>query len=313
MRSQHLRRWTIAVVVVTLAGSGAAEDLLSLSDAEFRDSVLAWRQGRLERLTAPAGYLALAGMLWLDNGTYTLGSGEDDDLVVRSEVAPPRACIIHHEDGVTSIEATSGVELRLGSEVIRSRSLTSDAAGDPDIVELGEVSFYVIKRADRFGIRLRDPQSPIRRNFGTIESWPIRREYAVEARFEPYVPPKKIPIVNEVGFVDSMISTGSLHFELHGEECSMDALVYTLEDDFLFLIFRDATSAVETYGAGRFLYTDAPKNGRVVIDFNRAYNPPCAFSPYTTCPIPPLQNELEVAIHAGEKMYEDPSGKAAAH
>jgi uncharacterized protein (DUF1684 family) len=292
--------------LITIAPVVIAQDLLQMSDEEFRDSVLEWREGRLERLKSPTGYLALAGLLWLEDGEYTIGSGVDDDLQVRKDVAPEHAATLRHHDGITTVEASPGVELRIGDELVRSRRLTSDADGEPDIVQLGEVSFYLIQRADRFGLRLRDPESPIRVNFGKIDSWPIQKKYAVEARFDPYLPPHKIPIVNEIGLIDSTWTTGSLHFELDGQECSLDALVYTLEDDFLFLIFRDATSGTETYGAGRFLYTEAPKDGRVVIDFNRAYNPPCAFSPYTTCPIPPLQNELDVAIRAGEKKYKGP-------
>jgi uncharacterized protein (DUF1684 family) len=310
-RHRRFRALFVLFLLASLVTATMADDLMQMSDEEFRDAVLEWREGRLQRLTSPTGYLALAGILWLENGEYTVGSGEDDDLVLRQDVAPAHAATIHYHDGIATVKASPGVELRIGDEIIESKALTSDIDGDPDLVQLGEVTFYLIQRADHFGIRLRDPKSPIRTNFHGIDSWPIQKEYAVEARFEPYDPPHKLPIVNEIGFIDSMWTTGSLHFTVNGEECSMDALVYTLEDDFLFLIFRDATSGEETYGAGRFLYTDAPKNGRVVIDFNRAYNPPCAFSPYTTCPIPPLQNELDVAIRAGEKRYD--SGSTRAH
>jgi len=299
-----------AFVLVTPActGNGAG-----VSDEAYRESILTWRQGRLDRLTSPTGYLALAGLLWLDEGEYTVGSGPDDDLVVRAEVAPPRACVLQHHAGKTTLIVSPGVDVFIGDEKVQKRVLRTDAEEDTDIVKLGDVSFYAIQRADHYGIRMRDPESPIRRNFGSIDSWPIDRAYAVDARFEPYTPPHKIPIVNELGFIDSTWTTGSVHFTLNGKECSLDALVDTLEDDYLFLIFRDHTSGVETYGAGRFLYTDAPKDGHVLVDFNKAYNPPCAFSPYTTCPVPPLQNELDVTIHAGEKMYQDKSGHGKEH
>jgi len=298
--------FTVLLFVVLTTTVSNADDAAPMTQAEHRESVLEWRQGRIDRLLGDKGYLTLAGLFWLEDGEFVLGSDEMAEIVVRQGAAPDRACLIRHHGGKTTVEPIDATVLRIGEKRITSEhTLTSDA-GDADVVEVGEISFYLIERADRFGIRLRDVESPIRKSFHAIESWEIDQKYAVSARFDAYDPPRQIPIANEIGIIDKMWSPGSLHFEVNGQKCSMDALQYTLEDDFLFLIFRDITSGNETYGSGRFLYTDAPKDGTVVIDFNRAYNPPCAFSPYTTCPIPPLQNELDVAIRAGEKVYESP-------
>lgn len=283
----------------------SAEDAARPSDAEYRDSILEWRQSRLERLTAESGYLALAGLYWLKDGEYTLGSADDNDFVVRKGAAQAHACIIRHHQGATTVEALEGTTLRVdGTPITAAVQLSPDTSGDPNVIELGDLSFYLIERGDRFGIRLRDPESPIRKNFGGIESWDIDRSYEIHARFEAYDPPRKIPIVSELGTIDSTWTPGALHFDLQGKHCSLDALVDTLDDDYLFINFRDITSGNETYGSGRFLYTEAPRDGHVVIDFNKAYNPPCAFSEFTTCPMPPLQNELDVSIRVGEKSYQ---------
>jgi uncharacterized protein (DUF1684 family) len=226
--------------------------------------------------------------------------------MVRPGATPGRACIIRHHGGVTTVEPLPGSPVHIGEKNIEApHKLASDTTGKPDLVTVGAVSFYLIQRADRFGIRLRDLESPMRKDFRGIDSWEIDPKFAVQARFEAYDPPRQIPIANEIGIVDKMWAPGSLHFEWDGQQCSMDALQNSLDEDSLFLIFRDVTSGEETYGSGRFLYTELPKDGKVLIDFNKAYNPPCAFSPYTTCPLPPLQNELDVAIRAGEKDYAD--------
>ena len=296
---------TLLLVVLMTASMSLADDMAdaSMTAAEHRESVLKWRQGRIDRLLGDKGYLTLAGLFWLEEGEFVLGSDDSADFIVRAGATAARACVIRHHDGVTTVEPLPGTTVRVGGKRIESAHTLASDAGDPDLVEVEEITFYLIERGDRFGIRLRDVESPVRKSFHGIDSWEIDQKFAVVARFEAYDPPRQIPIANEIGIVEKMWSPGSLHFELDGQPCSMDALQNSLEEEELFLIFRDATSGTESYGSGRFLYTETPKNGTVLIDFNRAYNPPCAFSPYTTCPIPPLQNELDVAIRAGEKAY----------
>jgi uncharacterized protein (DUF1684 family) len=161
-------------------------------------------------------------------------------------------------------------------------------------------------RGGRHAIRLRDPNAAARRNFHGIDTYPIDLAYRVTARFEPYAPPKKVPIANVIGTVDTMLSPGALVFQLGSRELRLDPLLEEPDATSLFLIFKDETSGSETYGAGRFLYTDLPVDGRVVVDFNRAYNPPCVFTEFATCPLPPPQNDLEAAVRAGEKDYAHP-------
>jgi uncharacterized protein (DUF1684 family) len=272
-------------------------------DPAYRQEILAWRARRLERLRADDGYLALAGLLWLHDGENTFGSAPTNDLVFPA-AAPAQAGVLLHHGGETIVRAFPGTSLTVAGQPVDEMHLVADTEGEPTQLALGTLRFLIIRRGDRFGVRLRDPASAIRQRFHGIDSYDIDPAYRVTARFEPYDPPKKIPVVNIVGTVDTMPSPGALLFRLHGAECRLDPVIETPGDTLLFVIFRDATSGAETYASGRFLYTNPPRNGVVVADFNRAYNPPCAFSPYTTCPLPPPQNELRVAVRAGEKKYE---------
>jgi uncharacterized protein (DUF1684 family) len=269
----------------------------------YEEEILAWREGRMERLMSDTGYLALAGLFWLQEGESTFGSDPSNALSFPAHSAPAKAGVFIHENGVTSVRAYPGTPLLHDGEPVVEMRMAHDGEENTTLLTLGDLSFYVINRSDRYAIRMRDLNSEIRKSFRGIDSYPIDAAYRVTARFEPYEPAKRVPIVNEVGTVDTMLSPGALVFELLGEECRLDPVVSSLEAQSYFLIFRDATTGVETYDSGRFLYTDLPVDGEVIVDFNKAYNPPCAFSPYTTCPLPPLQNDLKVSVRAGEKRY----------
>jgi uncharacterized protein (DUF1684 family) len=160
---------------------------------------------------------------------------------------------------------------------------------------------YVIERGGRFALRVKDPESARRRSFRGLDWFPVRESYRVTARFVPYEPPKAIPIANVLGTVEPMPSPGYVVFSLNGREFHLDPVLEDPAAKELFFIFRDETAGKQTYPAGRFLYADLPKDGRVVLDFNKAYSPPCAFTSFATCPLPPRQNRLDVRIEAGEK------------
>jgi uncharacterized protein (DUF1684 family) len=287
------------------AESSESSAELEAQKTDYEAEILAWRQRRLERLTADTGYLTLAGLFWLEEGENSFGSDPTNTCVFPAHSAPPQAGVIEHRGKETWLRSAPETPTLHDGAPIQEIRLVADADGPPTVIELGDLSFYLIRRGDRYAIRMRDERSEIRKNFHGIESYPIDTAYRVQARLEPYEPPKQVPIVNVVGHVDTMPSPGALVFTLHGQECRLDPLWSGPDDDSLWLVFRDATSGDETYGDGRFLYTDLPVNGQVVIDFNKAYNPPCAFSPFTTCPLPPWQNELSVPVRAGEKKYDD--------
>jgi uncharacterized protein (DUF1684 family) len=180
--------------------------------------------------------------------------------------------------------------------------LTTDADGKPDVVTAGRIRFYIISRDGRLAARVKDPQASTLSEFAGIEHFPIDASFRVEARLEAYDAPKEVAVPTVLGQDTTYIAPGVLRFGIDGVEHSLEPYLSGPENESYFLIFRDTTSAVTTYGAGRFLYASAAgEDGTTVLDFNLAYNPPCAFSPYATCPLPPPQNWLQVAIEAGEK------------
>jgi uncharacterized protein (DUF1684 family) len=182
--------------------------------------------------------------------------------------------------------------------------MVSDADGVPTVIEVGPLRFFVIRRGDQHGVRIRDRESEARKNFHGIDYYPIDPKWRVNAQFEPYSPTKKIPITNVVGMTEDMESPGALVFEVDGKTMRLDPVLEEGTDE-LFIIFGDTTNGRETYGGGRYLY--APKPGadqRTTVDFNKSYNPPCVFTDFATCPLPPSQNKLAVAVTAGEKKYD---------
>lgn len=242
-----------------------------------------WRETRLTRLNSDTGWLTLVGLEWLNEGVNE----------IKLPTQPPQ---------------TKRFTLSKGKVTMDAAPLRDDA--DPagqSVVKLGTLSFGVIKRTDngvdKFAIRMRDTNSEPRRNFKGLEYFAADPAYRVEAQFHPYQPPKKITITNVLGMTSEEVAPGVLEFNLKGQTYKLEPILEQGETD-LFIIFKDATSGKETYPAARYLYASPPDaNGKTIVDFNRAYNPPCAFTPYATCPLPPAQNKLPIRIEAGEKKY----------
>jgi hypothetical protein len=175
--------------------------------------------------------------------------------------------------------------------------------GNPTVLSYKNFRWHIIKRQDKFGVRLRDLTAPLVKNFKGIETFPINDDWKIEASFVPYNPPREILIPNVLGMIDTSKAAGKIIFKKDGKEFSLEAL--DGGPDSFFIIFADETSGKETYGAGRFLSVEKPKQGqKFYIDFNKAYNPPCVFTKYATCPIPPKENHLKLRVTAGEKMFE---------
>jgi uncharacterized protein (DUF1684 family) len=190
---------------------------------------------------------------------------------------------------------------------IKSLELKTDDDDKPTIVHFDSITFQIIKRGDRLGLRVKDSQNPDRLNFKDTEFYPADLKWRIEAQFAPYNPPKQMPIVNVLNMQSSESSPGAIKFRVDGQEYRLDAITEK-DEPRLFMIVADKTSGKETYPAGRYLYVDPPDaSGRVIIDFNKAYSPPCAFTKFATCPLPPKQNRLPFAIEAGEK-YRPHSG-----
>jgi uncharacterized protein (DUF1684 family) len=262
-----------------------------------------WRAQMDTSMRADDGWLTLAGLFWLHEGANTFGSGDDQDLVFPAGSCPPHLGTFHRDGDEVRVEFIEGEHAEInGAFIGKSGVLQGDGDGKhkPDIITYRDLSFYVIPRGHRIGIRLRDRNSDVRKAFTGRIWFDYDPAYVVQAAFEAYAPGKTIPILNVLGDTDMMPSPGRVHFTINGQSCSMDAVAAGPN---LFFNFRDKTGGKETYGAGRFLTVPGPVDGTVVIDFNKAVSPPCAFTIYATCPIAPVQNHLPVAIPAGEKYH----------
>jgi len=267
--------------LLTVLLTGAAMFAASTYQAE----IASWHGEREAKLKAEDGWLALAGLFWLREGANPFGKDPAGEIVLPD--GPVHAGVFHLEKGKVTVTLDG-----------KTREVKPDS---DDILKIGRVSLLVIKRSDKYGIRVKDPESEARRNFKGIESFPVDESYRVTAQW--VAQSHKIPILNIIGQTEESDCPGYAVFRLHGSEFKLYPIIEEPGATELFYIFRDQTSAKETYGAGRFFYSPMPKDGQVVLDFNKAYNPPCAFTPYATCPLPPAENRLAVRIEAGEKRY----------
>jgi uncharacterized protein (DUF1684 family) len=279
------------------------QPLAKTTGAAYTDEVEQWKSKRLASLKGEDGWLSLVGLHWLKEGENRLGSDPSSEVLLPKGKAPGVAGSIFLNGGATRIEARPDSGITSEGKPVTSLELKSDTDdGGPTTLKLGTLTFHVIKRGERLGVRVKDSASPERTNFTGLEYFPTDERWRAEARFEPHNPPKSIPIMNVLGMEEDTPSPGSLVFDLNGQTYRLDALTEEGEPQF-FVIFADQTSGKETYGAGRYLYAGPPDStGRLLIDFNKAYSPPCAFTKYATCPLPPEQNKLPLRVEAGEKF-----------
>ena len=252
-------------------------------------------------LKTDTGWLTIAGLFFLTQPQMTFGSDPLNDMVLPAS-APARAGTFELRNGKVTVKAEPGVTFQLVDKSITNAVLKSDGEGPPDRIGLGDLQLWVHMSGGRPSIRLRDKNSRLRKEFAGTSWFPIDKAYRVEATYEPYAKPKTIQVPNILGDIDNMTVPGIVSFTLNGQPLKMEAVTEGDDKEFWF-IFRDLTSGKETYPAARFLYMPAPVNGKMIIDFNKAENPPCAYNPYATCPLPPEQNRLRVRIEAGEKAY----------
>ena len=291
----------ISLFIILLFNSCQSEQ--KQVDSAYIAEINEWHKGRIERLTQPDGWLSLAGLFWLKEGSQTIGAAPSNDIVF-PEKAPAEIGVITLTDGELHIKILPGIDVKYENMPVQEMRLQSDADGKPTKLESGSLNWYIIKRGEKYAIRLKDSQHQNIANFTEIERFPVDDKWRVTARLIPYDPPKSIEIPNILGTIDTTQCIGTLEFQIDGKAYRIDP-VGDMDDDEWFLIFGDKTNGEITYGAGRFLYVPRPdENGETVIDFNKSYCPPCAFTEFATCPLPPTQNQLDLAITAGEKNYE---------
>lgn len=266
-------------------------------DSPYENEIRQWHEKRIESLKAESGWLNLAGLYWLKEGVNTFGSAEENDILFPAEKSRPFLGEIVLEKDKITLRSKPDAQIFLGDQPVTEIDLFPD--GRPVTLKHGPLRWFVIKRGDKYAIRLRDLESEFLKGFTGIERYPVQEKWRVKAQFVP-TKGRTVSITDITGRTDDQVSPGKLVFKVNGKEYSLDAVG---RPENLFLIFADQTNKHETYGSGRFLYSSVEPDGSAWLDFNKAINPPCAFSPYATCPLPPKQNKLALAVAAGEKRY----------
>lgn len=292
-----------AMSVFALALVGVLAALPLAADDAYVQELLKWRQDRETELKGDNSWLTVAGLFFLNQGRNTFGSGPLNDIVL-PEGSPAEAGVLEFDGQTVTLRATQ--PLAVNGKPAATAVLSPSAPGKPpDTVTMGALTFFVHKSGDRYAIRLRDRNSDIRRNFTGLKWFSPNVAYRVTGRFEPYATPKTVKVPNILGDLETYVAPGVVAFRLNGQEHRLEAFESgSGENKRFFFVFRDLTSGRETYPSARFLYAALPStSGEVVLDFNKAYNPPCAFNPHTTCPLPTEQNRMRVRVEAGELDY----------
>ena len=290
MTTRRRRLSLCALFALATAAAPQAQDFTAETEA--------WRAEREARLVADDGWLTVAGLFFLTEGDNTFGASPLNDIVLRT--GPDDAGVFTLRRGEITVRATAGETLTIDGRDAEEARLWPYEAGSRPTITIGPLSLFGHYSGDRLAIRMRDRDSEIRRGFTGLRWFPGAADCRVRGRYIPHTEPRTVELPNILGDVETFRTSGSVAFSAGGAEHRMTAFD---AGGRLWFIFRDLTSGSETYPAARFLYADAPEDGWTTVDFNRAYNPPCAFNPYTTCPLPPLENRLPVRIAAGELDY----------
>jgi uncharacterized protein (DUF1684 family) len=305
-------------MAVFLGGAGLA------AGQDYETEVSKYRRDREVSLRSEGGWLSVVGLHWLKEGANRVGTAADSAVRLPEGSAPSELAIIERSGPTLTVrgasaEATSGAVKLLRCATKQAAlsaapecsavpttpaagvALRPDDSGSPDYLSFGRLTMLIIRRGDLLGVRLWDKEAPARRSFKGLSWYPIQSSQKIAARFVPHATPKKIAIANFIGQTEQMTSPGKVEFTLGGQPVSLEPVLESPGSKLLFFVFKDQTAGKGTYGGGRLLYADQAQDGKVVLDFNKAVSPPCAFTAHATCPLPPPQNRLAVAIEAGEK------------
>ena len=310
----------IAMVVTLMLSSpatflgkpGASSPGRSSDDSAWQTELESWRAQRATNLQAPEGWLSLIGLAWLKEGDNAFGSDLDSRIQIEAKI-PAHVGIVHLANGKLRLLPPAGgfpKDLKVDGHPAKEQDLFADDAEQPSKLTIGTITIIVINRDGRFALRIKDPQAATRTDFHGLRWYAPNPAYRVTARWIPYSTPKMLDIPTVLGTTTHLPAPGAAEFTIDGQTVRLEPVLEDPKSTELFFIMRDATSKTKTYGAGRFLYTSLPDHGltqpgQLVLDFNRLINPPCAFTPYATCPLPPQQNRLSIAIPAGERRYHD--------
>ena len=260
----------------------------------------AWQARRTESIGGTNGWTTLIGLAWLHEGDNSAGSAPTNQAVIRSPTVPATIGVFTRQGATVSFTPAPGADVRVNNELIGKLTLRSDAEENPTKLQLGPVSVGLIQRGDRLGLRIRDPNAPTRREFKGLHWFPYDPAWQLSGHFVPFAERRQLRVPDVTGATQTFDSPGAIVFTVHGAEYRLDVAEEAGEAEF-FMLFRDQTTGDSTYAAGRFLYVNKPDaSGQLIIDFNRAFTPPCGFTHFATCPLPPRQNTLPLAVTAGE-------------
>jgi uncharacterized protein (DUF1684 family) len=296
----------VALILPSLVVSAATDE------SAWQSELTSWRAQRAAKLQAPEGWLSLIGLDWLREGDNSFGSDADNRIQIAAQT-PAHIGVVRLEKGALRLLPPAGgfpKGLLVDGHAAREQALVSDDSEQPSKLTIGTLTIILIHRDDRFALRIKDPQAPTRVAFHGLRWYPPNAAYRIRARWIPYNPPKVLDIPTVLGTTTHLPAPGAVEFTIGGQTLRLEPVLEEPKSTELFFIMRDATSKTSTYGAGRFLYTSLPDHGvagpgEVWLDFNRLVNPPCAFTAYATCPLPPPQNRLSIEIPAGERRYHD--------
>jgi uncharacterized protein (DUF1684 family) len=291
----------LAALLLAACGPAGAE----LDPVEYEQEIRDWRKGRLDNLLAPTGYLNQIGLHWLEPGVYSIGSDGTNDIVVPSSAAPRIGEFQVGADGVRLV-VEAGVNVLVDGAPVSDVRLPADVSGQEVLAAHGSLAWNVIERGGKLAIRIRDYNHPFVATFGPLPYFDLDPSKRVVATLRLYDEPRTITVDTVIeGFQQFPVSPGVLEFELDGKTYELEA--QSSANNRLFIVFGDETNRGETYGAGRFIYADDPgeDGGETILDFNKAYSPPCAFNDFSTCPVASPRNRLAVRIDAGEKYDPD--------
>ena len=275
-------------------------------NSTYEATILKERQEREDRFkNSERGWLGLVGLYWLRDGENRIGSAPDNDIILPPGV-PDHVGVVLYNNGVATFRGARGVPVYCNGKQISLKTLVPDIRENADFLQIGDLTFVLLDRAGRHLIRVWDKNSQLRKNFTGFKQYPVDPAYCVEAVYTDYDTPRLTTIQDVLEIYHETPLQGYVTFKLQGKEYRLEAQVD--EEDIMRLDFKDQTNGDTTYIGGRFLIAEMPKNGKVIVDFNQAYNPPCAYTDFATCPLPPPENRLPVRIEAGEKAYRETGG-----
>lgn len=286
---------------------GFATDRESVIDEVYAAEIKNWQQEREKSLTSPTGWLNLAGLYWLEEGDNSFGTDSSNDIVFPAEKGPGFIGSFFLKGDQVTVRINPEIPVMLDDKMVTTQILKNDQTEDATILSLGSFSWFIIERGGRYGVRLRDSESPVLKEFRGLKRFPLDPGWRFVAQFEKYQSPKTLLIPTILGTQIDMISKGVLIFNVDDQLHRLEAsAVGDPAEEMLYVIFGDETNGIETYGGGRYLYVNKSSDSDdYIIDFNKAYNPPCAFTDFATCPLPSPKNRLPIRIIAGEKKYRE--------